>query len=321
MSLKLESNIDFDKILECSTNVALGCSTKRISTKQIIEKGTDININEKRAFTHLDFESVLTAKSFSTRMHRCSDIFIKVGNSRPTEWKVRGIELPAIEEIRSAKGTGARAVTRSAIRYNEMLCNCLNQDPQFHKIKLSFKSNFHKALLSKGLSVNKSNSLIQVNDPSLCSFNPYLTISLSVYPKVTIMDIGCSKNPLIYNTRSLISLTCDITKYILNIERKYILDLSTYPVSDWILSEFHLNKDSGLSSVNISDLNLTWTENTDVLYQLYNKDFGNGRKYLRIEQQLKKQNISFDELLKQVSTGQMKWRNPTKIPKWNDMSK
>ena len=51
-----------------------------------------------------------------------------------------------------------------------------------------------------------------------------------------------------------------------------------------------------------------------------NKVFGNGRKYLRIEQQLKKQNMSLDELVKNISTNEMKFRNPMKIPKW-DMSK
>ena len=178
----------------------------------------------------------------------------------------------------------------------------------------------HNVLLAKGLTPNSNNSSIPVSDPLLYSFSPNVTFGLTVYPNKTIMDVGCTMNPIWFDSSSLLNFTSDLGKYMLNLERKYLIDLSSCPISDFNLIEFHLNKDSILESTKISHLELQWFENNNVCYRLYSKNFGDSKR-LRLEQEMKVINKPLDQFTEEVTTGKIKWNNPMKIPKGWDISK
>lgn len=287
-----------------------------ISERQFLNKCHNINYLEKRIFTYLDFPE-MNRNTFNKKVTRCGDKITRIGRSHTGEYVLKEVKIQGLVSYRPQKGTGP---SHSELEYEKILSNCKNQKPAFHKIKLSFDSNLHGALLAKGLTTNQHNSSISINDPSLYSFSPNITFRLTVYPSKVIMDIGCTMNPIWFDSRSLTNFTGDICRYIQNIEQMFLIDFSSCPVSDFNLIDFHLNKDSILESAKISHLELQWFENNNVCYRLYSKDFGDSER-MRLEQEMNKINKPLSQFTEEVSTGKIKWNDPEKIPKGWDISK
>jgi len=109
-----------------------------------------------------------------------------------------------------------------------------------HDIKIKLKSNLHRHLTNKGLSINKNNLGIKLSIPTE---NSNITVNALVYPKIIQLDIGCTKETYSDDDtgrRQLASLLGYIWKYLC----EYSGHQADIPApQEWILTHYHYGKD------------------------------------------------------------------------------
>ena len=166
----------------------------------------------------------------------------------------------------------------------KILLNCKNQPPCIHDLRFKIESNLHEKLLQKGLTTNKHNNSILITNEFIPSPDSTLNIKLIVYPKHVQLIVGCSTKPIIYNHSSIQNLVFNLGRY-MELLRSFVNDLFVIrPVSRWITTAYHLNKD-GSFELQDSNFHYYFEDVSNLLTRIYSKHL-DGKIKVRVEQTL-----------------------------------
>jgi len=178
-----------------------------------------------------------------------------------------------------------------------MLRDCADSPPMIHDLHFKILSNLHEKLLSKGLSQHKQNHSIILTDSILPSPNPNLNIKLISYPKHFTIIIGCSLHPIIFDLQSLTNLWFVLGKYINQLESFVGTSFQLQPLSEWMHTHSHLNKDGSLEYDGKS-FHETQQDYNGILYRIYSKSFPDSTR-VRVEK-IDTEKKSLAEMIKGV---------------------
>lgn len=215
-------------------SVTDSCHTTQESLRQFYKIALHINEVEQRPFSKLDFPNI-SADYYRQIIHRLKSHLELVIPGRPKFWKVKGAILTGDSHRVTKKGTWDIKIFEDSLRSVEY------QPVKFHDIKLKFTSDLHSKLVENGCSFNHYNKSIKVDYPYL---DNNIITKVMVYPDTTQIDIGNTYQPIIYDYGGFLFLIQHLSCL-----HHYLLSLCSFEahiphVKDWILTHYHLNKDS-----------------------------------------------------------------------------
>ncbi|MBI3639689.1 MAG: hypothetical protein HY223_05170 [Thaumarchaeota archaeon] len=246
----------------------------RYDIDQFYKRALYICEKEKRPFSFTDYEN-LTQGNFRQYIHRSRDKIETVKKGRPTLYKVKGIELAGDSHRITNRGTGGIP------EFDHLLESLRDQPPMIHDIHLKFESDVHSKLVSMGLSVNPTNHAIE--NLRYASLDNNINTKILVYPKLTLIIIGCTLKPFIYDISGVLSLFSHLSQV-----QFYLSGLtnheSTIPdVKTWIVTRYDFNKD-GSESVSGGPFCREFENVSTGLIRFYLKKMPNGERIPRLEQ-------------------------------------
>jgi len=142
-------------------------------------------------------------------------------------------------------------------------------------------------------------SIIDLSDKARQPFvsrDNNLIITASIYPSIIQIDISNTFNPLVIDITSMLYLYEQLSKFSQYIF--YFSDVSLPPVSEWIVTQFHLHTDLSREytgkkfEFKINDL-------TCGMIRFYSKHIGNGMNITRLEQ-IRTPRTSYVETMNQL---------------------
>ena len=261
------------------------------SQQHFYDRAESICKIERRLFCCGDFN--LSKANFRQKLLELKPYIVKVIDGRPSFYKIKGVDMP--DDLRSItlKPTGV-----DTSQLEKILLNCKNQPPCIHDIRFKIQSDLHEKLLQKRLTPDKHNNSILITKELIPSPDSTLNIKLLVYPKHIQLIVGCSTKPIIYNTSSIQDLGFNLGRYT-ELLRSFVNDLfSIQPVSRWITTGFHLNRD-GSFELQDSNFNYYFEDVANCLTRIYSKHFPDGKIKPRLERTLT-MNKPFEELAKEA---------------------
>jgi len=180
-------------------------------------------------------------------------------------------------------------------RIEAILQDCKDQPPMIHDIRFKIESNLHEKLLNMGLTPNKNNhSILLDNIPTPDS---RLNFKLLVYPKHIQLIIGCSLYPIIDDMAGIQNLIFNLGQYISNLKLFVRDTFSIQPISKWIVTHSHLNKD-GSFELSGESFHCSFEDYTGALYRVYLKTFPDGKR-VRVEK-INTEKTSLEQMVKEV---------------------
>jgi len=261
------------------------------SQKHFHDRAESICKIEQRLFCCEDFN--LSKANFRQKILELKPYIDKVVDGRPSFYKIKGIDIPGDLHSITLRPTGV-----DTTQLEKILLNCKNQPPCIHDIRFKIESDLHEKLLQKGITPNKHNNSILITNDLIPSPDSTLNIKLIVYPKHTQLIVGCSTKPIIYNASSIQDLVFNLGRY-MELLRSFVNDLFVIrPVSKWITTGFHLNKD-GSFELQDSSFHYYFEDVANCLTRIYSKHFSGGKIKPRLEQTLT-MNKPFEELAKEA---------------------
>ena len=247
------------------------------SQKHFYDRAESICKIEQRLFCCEDF--TLSKINFRQKILELKPYIEKMVDGRPSFYKIKGIDIPGDLHSITLKPTGV-----DTSQLEKILLNCKNQPPCIHDLRFKIESNLHEKLLQKGLTPNKHNNSILITNEFIPSPDSTLNIKLIVYPKHVQLIVGCSTKPIIYNHSSIQNLVFNLGRY-MELLRSFVNDLFVIqPVSKWITTAFHLNKD-GSFELQGSNFHYYFEDVSNLLTRIYSK-YLDGKIKARVEQTL-----------------------------------
>lgn len=207
--------------------------------------------------------------------------------SRPRQYKLRGIDLPEDRRRLTHRVTGDSVI--------DILCKLRDQPPAIHDLKLKFCSNLHEVLLKLGHKSNPSNNGIILKLPSL---DNNITCKVMVYPKTVQIDIGCTFRPFVYDISGVVHLTFVLGRIYQCIFLIGGNSADIPQVSLWIITHYHFGKD-GSEAYSGQAFHRTFDDVASGLVRFYSKKMNDGKVIPRIEQ-IHTPNISLDQEIERM---------------------
>ena len=233
-----------------------------------------VNTIEKRPASLRDFQ--LSKTNFRQKIHELKYYVDKVIDGRPSFYKVKGVKLPGDLHSITLKPTGVNTT-----QLEQLLLNCKDQPPMLHDIRFKIDSDLHSKLLLKGITPDKNNSCIVINDKLVPSPDSFINFKLLVYPEHIQLIIGCSIKPLFASIAGIIELTFALGRYI-ELLRLFVNDhFSITPTSQWRCVGYHFNRD-GKFELNDSNFHYYFEDFQNCMVRIYTKHFPDGTR-LRVE--------------------------------------
>jgi len=256
------------------------------SLKQFLSDATYYCKIQQRPFCFRDFN--LSPGNFRQKISLLKGFIIPIIKGRPTFYKVKGIEFPL----------GSKSVTLNPMRLSRIegiLRDCKDQPPMIHDIRFKIESNLHEKLLDKGLTPNKNNNSILLNN--IITPDSSLNFKLLVYPKHIQLIVGCSLNPIINDIAGIQNLVFNLGQYITMLKLFVNDTFSIQPISKWIHTHSHLNKD-GSFELSGESFHCSFEDYTGALYRIYSKVFPDGRR-ARVEK-VNTKKATLEQMAKEV---------------------
>jgi len=240
------------------------------SLKQFYNDATDFCKIQQRPFCFKDFN--IKPGNFRQKISLLKEYIIPVVKGRPTFYKVKGIDFPLESKF----------VTLNPMRLSRIqaiLEDCKDQPPMIHDIRFKIESNLHEKLLDKGLTPNKNNHSILLNN--ITTPDSSLNFKLLVYPKHIQLIIGCTLNPIINDIAGIQNLVFNLGQYITMLKLFVNDTFFIQPISKWTHTHSHLNKD-GSFELSGESFHCSFEDYTGALYRIYSKAFPDGKR-IRVE--------------------------------------
>ena len=247
------------------------------SQKHFYDRAESICKIEQRLFCCEDF--TLSKSNFRQKILELKPYIEKVVDGRPSFYKIKGVDIPGDLHSITLKPTGV-----DTSQLEKILLNCKNSPPCIHDLRFRIESNLHEKLLQKRLTPNKHNNSILITNDLIPSPDSTLDIKLIVYPKHIQLIVACSTKPIIYNHSSMQDLIFNLGRYIEHL-RSFVNDLFVIqPISKWITTAYHLNRDGGFE-LHDSNFHYYFEDVSNMLTRIYSKHLG-GKIKCRVERTL-----------------------------------
>ncbi len=131
------------------------------TNKQFLTDMTNFCKIQQRPFCLGD--SNLTSGNFRQKIHLLKDYIVPVIKGRPTFYGIKGMQFPLEPKFVTLNPMGLS-------RIQSILEDCRDQPPMIHDIRFKIESDVYEKLLKKGLTPNKNNHSITLNNiPTLDS--------------------------------------------------------------------------------------------------------------------------------------------------------
>ena len=248
------------------------------SQQHFYDRAESICKIEQRLFCCEDFN--LSKTNFRQKIMELKPYIVKVVAGRPSFYKIKGVDMPGDLHSITVKPTGV-----DTSQLEKILLNCKNQPPCIHDIRFKILSNLHSKLLLKGLTPNVNNNSITIDDSLIPSPDSSIDVKLLVYPKHVQLIIGCSFRPIIFDNPSIQNLIFNLGRYVEMLRLFVHDDFSITPVSKWVATGYHLNKD-GSFELQDSNFHYYFEDVANCLTRIYSKHFPDGRIKPRLEKTL-----------------------------------
>ena len=265
---------------------AVGNANLSKSLNQFLTDATNFCKIKQMPFCFKDFN--LTSGNFRQKIRLLKDSIVPVIKGRPTFYKVRGIEIPLESKSVTLNPTGL-------CKIQSILEDCRDQPPMIHDIRFKIESNLHEKLVKMGLTPNKNNHSITLNN--IPTPDSSLNFKILSYPKHIQLVVGCSLYPIIYNSAGIPNLIFNLGQYISNLKLFVKDTFSIQPIARWIVTHTHLNKDGSLE-LSGQSFHYCFEDYTGALYRIYSKSFPDGTR-ARVEK-IETEKISIEEMAKEV---------------------
>jgi len=259
------------------------------SQQHFYDRAESICKIEQRLFCCDDF--ALSKANFRQKILELKLHIVKVVSGRPSFYKIRGVDMPGDLHSITLKPMGV-----DTTQLEKILLNCKTQPPCIHDIRFKIYSNLHSKLLLKELTPNKHNNSILITD--IPSPDSSIDVKLLVYPKHIQLIIGCSFRPIIFDHSSIQNLIFNLGRYVEMLRLFVHDDFSITPVSKWVATGYHLNKD-GSFELQDSSFHYYFEDVANCLTRIYSKHFPDGKIKPRLERTLT-MNKPLEELVKEA---------------------
>jgi len=253
---------------------------------QFLTDATNFCKIQQRPFCFKDFN--LKPGNFRQRIRLLSDHIVPVIKGRPTFYKVKGINFPL-------EPKSVTLNTMGLYRLESILEDCRDQPPMIHDIRFKIESDVYEKLLKKGLTPNKNNHSITLNN--IPTPDSSLNFKILAYPKHIQLIVGCSLKPIIYDSKGISNLIFNLGQYIGNLKLFVNDTFSIQPISKWTVTHTHCNKDGSLE-LSGQSFHYSFEDYTGSLYRIYAKKFPDGVR-ARVEK-IETEKISIEQMAKGV---------------------
>ena len=244
------------------------------SQQHFYDRAESICKIEQRLFCCEDF--TLSKSNFRQKILELKPYIEKVVDGRPSFYKIKGVDILGDLHSITLKPTGVNTT-----QLEQLLLNCKDQPPMLHDIRFKIDSDLHSKLLLKGITPDKNNSCIVINDKLVPSPDSFINYKLLVYPEHIQLIVGCSLKPLFASIAGIFELTFALGRYI-ELLRLFVNDqFSIIPVSQWRCVGYHFNKD-GTFELNDSNFHYYFEDFQNCMVRIYTKHFPDGTR-LRVE--------------------------------------
>ncbi|MDA0755975.1 MAG: hypothetical protein O2864_01500 [Crenarchaeota archaeon] len=225
-------NPSFNDLITKYTNDEGVHFTKKLSA--FLKKAYNVNAIDKRRFSRYDFPS-LTQGDFRQFTHRLKNFVIKVIDSRPPFYKLRGLHVDNLTIDRTELGKVSKD-------FEDILSYLKHQPPFIHDIKISAHTEgLYENLIKTDHIPHKDNKQIIIKDfPINSRINTTATISRNGLLQI---HLGCTFNPIPYSIsgwNEVIEIL-GVVKFILRARSK--TEFNVNPISEWVVTYYHFNRD------------------------------------------------------------------------------
>lgn len=197
-------------------------------------------------------------------------------------------------------GKENRKLTGEGMGVGSNMQNIINeasvQMPEMHDIKIKFPSiELHQSAIKRGAKPHPQNKGIRLKEIELARG---IRGILTIYPSAIMVEISCTKNPIIYDIRGA-------QEFITHLESIKVYLTSEFDVADipdcldWIAVHYHINQD-GQTEFSDPTFRRTISDITGGFIRMYAKRSDDGKNHLRMERIIKP-NCSIAKLISDMT--------------------
>jgi hypothetical protein len=234
--------------------------------KLIHRTGFDFTYYDFRDHTQIWFRQNLSKL-------RKKGLIVKTENGRPCSYRIKG----------EYTGPERRDVTLEGMEVGANMKNIINESskqiPALHDIKIKFASKqLHKNAIKLGNIPDKHNK--GIFDKGIYISN-HITATIAIYPKSVVIDLECTRYPIIYDIKG----AQELLEHLTLIRDMLVTKYQTMDVPDpleWIATHYHLNQD-GITEFSDVEFHRTISDITGGFIRVYAKLFPDGKTRMRSE--------------------------------------
>jgi len=267
---------------------------KKRSMKWFIHKGRIFN-RMGFYFSRTDYPEI-SPESFRGYVHDAikKGLIERVKNSQIPSYRVVG-------ELSDNKERGAVTLKRMGVglEFEKILRDACLSYPKIHDIRLKVPTTELYKYLSQSRPAGKKNGRINLGKFQL---KPYTFATISAYPNTVEIIIECSRLPIIYDTsgaQELIAMLGELRGRLM-FGTHYQADGEVPSVLDWIVTNYHFNKDGRQYSGKRFEIKVK--EMCAGMFRFYSKRFPDGVTRPRLEQIRSPNTKVLDEIAKMIKT-------------------
>lgn len=273
-----------ETITENYNGIQLQQYTKK--QKEFLKKAIDINLNGD-LFCCDDY--TMSKTNFRQKIHELREIIECIVPGRPCYYHLKDIEYTGKKyDHITLRGM---EVGKKMQRQLESL---YKQPPAIHDIKLTFQcSELYNYFVNTRKQINPHNKGISY---PMIRLNDHMVARVTVYPKTTVVDIGCTYKPIIYDPRGSLELVRILEKVRTGLELDGDAIVKTIPNPlDWTITQYHFNRDSA-EEFSGPRFHITVDEFAVGFVRHYSKRFQDGKTRIRSEKIVSPNRIVKEEI-------------------------
>lgn len=181
---------------------------------------------------------------------------------------------------------------------DKILRNVRIQPPAIHDIKLKFPSIQLHPYLSKigNYKVNPQNKGIFLPQNKI---ERHIVADIAIYPKTTVIDIGCTYKPIVYDITGalkLVGILQEIYSSLIFDTNGEVEDIP-HPLN-WIVTNYHFNRDS-MEEYSGPAFTRSFEDFAGGVIRYYCKEFPNGERKIR-QEKIRSPKCSVEEEIKNM---------------------
>ena len=233
--------------------------------RKICEEGEDFDFTDFREISRGNFRQLI---------YRNKDKIVRTNRSTFCSYKLKGYKTRGRGEDVTLGGMGVGS------NMEEILRSLRGQPAMVHDLKIKLESDLHSYLKSQRFHVFPSNKRISLGSYPL---GHYIHANISVYPKTVHIDVGCSRNAIIYDTSGALNFLTMLGRLYQILFKSAQSEYVVIPEPlEWMITNYHFNRD-GKNEYSGELFHRTVGDFTGGFVRWYTKKFPDGKTRIRQE--------------------------------------